>query len=58
MGALEIKLTWGEQARLWEGGTTSIQAFDKFAIGQNCFFRMTEKDNKQARHFFEEAINT
>jgi adenylate cyclase len=55
--ALHIKLTWGEQARLWEGGTTSIQAYDKFARGSDCFFRFTEKDNKQARHFFKEAIN-
>jgi len=55
--AFQIKLTWGEQAHLWEGGTTSIQAFDKFMRGMDCFFRVNEKDNKQARHFFEEAIN-
>jgi adenylate cyclase len=55
--ALQIKLTWGEQARLWEGGTTSIRAYDKFARGQDCFFRSNEKDNIQARHFFKEAIN-
>jgi len=57
IGALQIKLTWGEQARLWEGGTTSIQAFDKFMRGVDCFFRFCEKDNKQARNFFKEAIN-
>jgi len=57
INAFHIKLTWGEQARLWEGRTTSIRAFDKFARGQDCFFRLTEKDNKQARHFFKEAIN-
>jgi adenylate cyclase len=55
--ALQIKLTWGEQARLWEGQTTSIQAFDKWMRGMDCYFRRNEKDNKQARHFFEEAIN-
>jgi len=55
--ALSIKLTIGEQGRLWEGATTSIQAFDKHMAGNECFFRFTEKDNKQARHFFEEAIN-
>jgi adenylate cyclase len=57
MDALQIKLTWGEQARLWEGGTTNIQAFDKQMRGMDCFFRNNEKDNKQARHFFKEAIN-
>jgi len=55
--AMHIKLTWGEQARLWEGETNNIQAFDKRMRGLECFFRINEKDNKQARHFFEEAIN-
>ncbi len=55
--ALHIKLTWGEQARLWEGTITNIQAFDKFVRGQDCLFRNNEKDNKQARYFFKEAIN-
>jgi len=57
INALQIKLTMGEQIRLWEGGTTSIQAFDKWMRGMDCFFRFNEKDNKQARHFFKEAIN-
>jgi adenylate cyclase len=57
INAMQIKLTMGEQARLWEGQTTSIQAFDKFARGQEYLFRFNEKDNKQARHFFKEAIN-
>jgi adenylate cyclase len=59
MGALEITLTKGEQARLWyeKGGTTNIQAFDKLMKGVDCFHRVNEKDNKQARHFFKEAIN-
>jgi len=56
--ALQIKLTWGEQARLWEkGATTSIQAFDKYVKGLECFLRTNEKDNKHARHFFKETIN-
>jgi adenylate cyclase len=55
--AMQIKLTWGEQARLWEGGTTSIQAFDKYTRGMDCFLRFNEKDNNQARHFFKAAIN-
>jgi adenylate cyclase len=55
--ALQIKLTWGEQARLWEGTITNIQAFDKCERGQECFFRLNEKDNKQAQQFFKEAIN-
>jgi adenylate cyclase len=55
--ALHIKLTYGEQARLWEGANTNIQAYDKYMRGQDCFFGINEKDNKQARHFFKEAIS-
>jgi adenylate cyclase len=56
MSALRIKLTWGEQARLW-GKVTNIRAFDKEMRGADCFNRFNEKDNKLARHFFKEAIN-
>ena len=55
--ALQIKLTVGEQARIWEVTNTNIHAFDKQMRGFECFYRFNEKDNKQARHFFEEAIN-
>jgi adenylate cyclase len=55
--AFQIKLTWGEQAHLWEGGTNSFQAFDKFMRGMDCLFGGNEEKNKQARHFFKEAIN-
>jgi adenylate cyclase len=55
--ALQIKLTTGEQARIWEVTNTNIHAFDKQMRGHECFYRFNEKDNKQARHFFEETIN-
>jgi adenylate cyclase len=57
MYAMQIKLTYGEQARLWEGDTKNIQAFDKQMRGFECFYNLNEKDNNQARHFFNEAIN-
>jgi len=57
MYAMQIKLTSGEQARLWEGDTKNIQAFDKQMRGVECVYRLNEKDNNQARHFFIEAIN-
>jgi len=57
MYAMQIKLTSGEQARLWEGDIKNIQAFDKQMRGFECFYRLNEKDNNQARHFFNEAIN-
>jgi adenylate cyclase len=54
--AMQINLTSGEQARLWEGGTTNIQAYDRLARGSECFLRNNEKDNKQAQQFYKEAI--
>jgi adenylate cyclase len=33
------------------------EAFDKQMRGVECFYRLNEKDNNQARHFFNEAIN-
>ena len=57
MYAMQIKLTSGEQARLWEGDTKNIQAFDKQMRGFEYFHNLNEKDNNQARHFFNEAIN-
>ncbi|MFC1875911.1 alpha/beta fold hydrolase [Thermodesulfobacteriota bacterium] len=55
--AMEINLTAGKQARLWEGGTTNIQAYDRCMRGNDCLSRNNEKDNKQAQQFYKEAIN-
>ena len=55
--AMQINLTSGEQARLWGGGTTNIQAYDRCMRGTEYFFRMNEKDNKQAQQFYKKAIN-
>jgi adenylate cyclase len=57
MYAMQIKLTSGEQARLWAGDTKNIQAFDKQMRGFECLYNLNEKDNNQARNFFKEAIN-
>ena len=57
INAMQIKLTAGEQARLWAGATTNIQAFDMHVRGTECFLRNNEKENKQAQRFYHEAIN-
>jgi adenylate cyclase len=56
ISAMQINLTFGEQARLWGGGTTNIQAFDRQMRGNDYFLRINEKDNKQAQQFYKEAI--
>ena len=57
MNTMQIKLAFGEQARLWEGVTTNIQAYDIHMRGMECFLRNNQKDNKQAQRFYNEAIN-
>jgi adenylate cyclase len=57
MDAMRIKLTYGEQGRLWSGSTNNIQAYDMHMRGADCFFAVNKKDNKQARYFFQESIN-
>jgi adenylate cyclase len=58
ISAMEVKLTLGEQAHLWEGaGTTSITAYDKLWRGWDCYNRFSEQDIAQARKFAKEAIH-
>ena len=57
MDSMRIKLTIGEQGRLWEGMTNSIKAYDRYMRGNECFLKVNQKDNEQARQYFEEAIN-
>ena len=55
INAMAVNLTAGEQARLWEGGTSNIQAHDKITRGMENFNRFNRHDNAQARLFFKEA---
>jgi len=54
---MQIKLTMGEQARLWAGMTTNIQAFDMLMRGFDAYWQTNDKANKQSRQFFEQAIS-
>ena len=53
---MQVQLTLGEQARLWEGDTKNIKAYDKFVRGVEQFFHYNKKGNKQARRFLKDAI--
>jgi adenylate cyclase len=54
---MEVNLTQGEQARLWEGITKNIKAYDLLIRGNECFLRNNEKNNKQAQLFYKKAID-
>jgi adenylate cyclase len=54
---MEVNLTQGEQARLWERLTENIRAYDLLMRGNECFFRNNQKNNKQAQLFYKKAID-
>ena len=55
--ALQIRLTEGEQARIWAGETENLEAWEFLARGVQIFVRHHKGDAKEARRLFEEAIN-
>ena len=56
IGAMQVQLTLGKQAHSWEM-TTNIQAFDKCMRGMEHIYKLTKRDNRQARRLLEEAIH-
>jgi len=54
--ALRVKLTEGEQARLYDRGAENLDSFMKVLQGGKYFYRFSKGSNVQARQMFEEAI--
>jgi len=54
--ALRVKLTEGEQARLYDKGAANLDSFLKMLEGNSYFYRFNENDNVVARQMFEEAL--
>ncbi len=57
ISAIGINLTLGEQGRLWAEETGNISAYDNWMRGMECFYRLDEKNNAQARQFYKKAIS-
>jgi adenylate cyclase len=56
--ALQIKLTEGEQARIFGKGTNNLDAYLKWMQGQNLLIRGNKDGNALARRMFEDAIRS
>jgi adenylate cyclase len=56
--ALQVKLTEGEQARLYAKGTDNLDAYLKLLKSLEYLFRMNREDNIRARKMAEEAITS
>ena len=56
--ALQIKLTEGEQARIFGKGTQNLDAYLKWLQGMDLLIRGHKEDNALARRMFEDAIRS
>jgi adenylate cyclase len=56
--ALQIKLTEGEQARIYGKGTGNLDAYLKWLQGQDLLIRGSKDDNVLARRMFEDAVRS
>jgi adenylate cyclase len=54
--ALQVKLTEGEQARVWGKGTRNFEAYMKQTIGRELLLRFNIEDLVRSRQLREEAI--
>ncbi len=54
--ALQIKLAHGDSARLWDGRTTNLAAWEKLVVGRSVFQRYSTADNSIARVLLSEAL--
>ncbi|MBE9533458.1 MAG: tetratricopeptide repeat protein, partial [Proteobacteria bacterium] len=54
--ALQVKLTEGQQARVFAGGTEDFDAYLKFLEARALAFRYSEQDIMAAKRLLEEAI--
>jgi TolB-like protein/predicted Zn-dependent protease len=56
MTALRVKLTEGEQARVWAKGVKNVQAYLKLLKGTEYYIKRSPTNNKLAQQFFKEVI--
>jgi adenylate cyclase len=54
--AVQVNLTYGELARLWEGQTKDLRAWEKMARGRDLFLRFNSIDNRDAQRAFKDAL--
>ena len=54
--ALQVKLTSGEQARMWYGTTRSLEAWGYAVKGLDPFYQYSKDGNAKARELFKRAV--
>lgn len=54
--AMQVELTTGDCARLWDGQTASLAAWERYVAAHGHFLRWTESDNSRARDLLHQAL--
>lgn len=54
--AMQVELTTGDYARLWDGQTASLAAWELYVTAHAHYLRWTEADNSRARDLLREAL--
>jgi len=54
--ALQVKLTEGEKARMWDRGTRNLEAYEKNMQGYKALLLETKEGNARARQLAKEAL--
>ena len=57
MGVMQVQLTVGKQAQIWDVGKKNFHAYDKFLNGVGYWNKLNKKDNALSRRLFMDAIN-
>jgi TolB-like protein/Tfp pilus assembly protein PilF len=55
--AMQVKLSYGELARLWEGQTRNLQAWEKMAQGREFFLYFDQVNVRHAQAALKDAIS-
>jgi adenylate cyclase len=55
--ALEVRLSAGEQARVWSSGTKNLEAWECVRLGAEQFNAISPESNLEARRLFERAVD-
>jgi adenylate cyclase len=54
--ALDVRLREGEQARVWSGGTKSVEAWECIRLSQDALNRFKAEDRIEARRLIDRAL--
>ncbi len=54
--AMQVELTTGDHARLWDGQTASLAAWEKCVLAYGHYLRWSEADMSRARDLLHEAL--